>query len=121
MWTYQISTGLLIAPDQQIEGHGYSGQPQFKNDPTAVAIHNAGPIPPNVYRVGAAFNHPEKGKLVLPLTPKDKTAMFDRDGFLVHGDNIHAPGTASEGCIILGRAARLALSLSEDHELRVTA
>jgi hypothetical protein len=121
MWVYQISTGILTAPDGQIEGHGYSGQPQYKNDPTAVAIHNAGPIPPTTFHIGAAYTHPTKGNLVLPLTPLDRTSTFGRDGFLVHGDNVLHPGTASEGCIIMGRATRLALSLSEDHELKVVA
>jgi hypothetical protein len=32
--------------------------------------------------------------------------MCGRDNFLIHGDSIAAPGTASHGCIILNRLAR---------------
>jgi hypothetical protein len=47
--------------------------------------------------------------------------MFGRSGFLMHGDNIRLPGTASEGCIILPRDLREAIWNSADHTLEVIA
>jgi len=117
MWVYNIRQGTMTSPDGEIEGHGYSGQPQYKNDPTAVAIKGEGPIPPNVYRMSAIFDGGKKGKYVCRLTPLISSLMFKRDGMMVHGDRIDAPGTASDGCIIQGRATRLSMSLSEDHIL----
>jgi len=121
MWKYQISTGILTAPDGEIEGHGYSGAPQYRNDTSAVAIHNEGPLPPGLYKIGKAFNHPTKGPLCMELIPNPLNNMFGRSGLLIHGDSIKHPGTASEGCIIQGRSARLAISLSDDDDLEVVA
>jgi hypothetical protein len=47
--------------------------------------------------------------------------MFGRDGFLIHGDSVEHPGTASHGCIIMSRAIREAIAQSDDHELNVVA
>jgi hypothetical protein len=45
--------------------------------------------------------------------------MFGRTGFLIHGDAVHAPGTASEGCVILSRTTREQIWESHDHVLQV--
>jgi hypothetical protein len=55
------------------------------------------------------------------LTPAPENTMFGRDGFLMHGDSIEHPGCASEGCIIVGRAVREAVSESDDKSLEVVA
>ena len=125
MWIYNIRQGTMTAPDGTVEGHGYSGQPQYKNDPTAVAIKGEGPIPPGRYRMTSFFNESgpryakPKGPIVCQLMPVFGTQMFQRSGFMIHGDSIAEPGHASDGCIILGRAIRLSMSLSDDHELLV--
>jgi hypothetical protein len=47
--------------------------------------------------------------------------MFGRSGFFIHGDNQAMNHTASEGCIILPHAARIAIASSGDRGLRVIA
>ena len=54
------------------------------------------------------------------LAPEPGTETFGRSGFMIHGDNIKAPGTASEGCIIQVRAIREAFWNSGDREIEVT-
>jgi hypothetical protein len=45
--------------------------------------------------------------------------MQGRKDFFIHGDHIGAPGTASEGCIILSHATRILISESADKQLQV--
>lgn len=40
------------------------------------------------------------------LTPIPSNKMFRRNAFLIHGDSITAPGTASAGCIIFNSGPR---------------
>ena len=61
------------------------------------------------------------GPFVLRLTPAPTNEMFGRDGFLIHGDSIEHPGSASHGCIILPRAIREAIAKSDDDTLHVVA
>jgi hypothetical protein len=47
------------------------------------------------------------------------TYTYGRDGFMIHGDSIANPGTASEGCIVLRRNERQAIWESNDHVIEV--
>lgn len=129
MWTYQQSTGELRR-DGQLVGKGYSGyddgdgvaEPgEGKNDPGAQELRSTGPIPRGSWVIGPAFFHETKGPIVMRLLPKPGTATFGRSGFLIHGDSIRRPGTASLGCIILSRSLRIAVAESGDHDLEVVA
>ncbi len=51
------------------------------------------------------------------LAPVPGTQTFGRDGFLIHGDNRRHD--ASQGCIILDRAARDRIGNSADTRLNV--
>lgn len=115
---YHISSGTLTK-DGQIIGLGYSGQPECKNDPDKCSVHNAGPIPPGGYTIGEPFDSHTHGPFVLPLTPSDTNEMYGRSGFLIHGDSLMRPGTASQGCIIMRRAVRNAVYESGDRLLEV--
>ena len=55
----------------------------------------------------------------LRLTPDPANDMCGRDGFLIHGDSIAHPGTASQGCIILNRLQREHIAASPVKLLRV--
>jgi hypothetical protein len=55
----------------------------------------------------------------MALLPCDGTDTLGRAGFLIHGDSVKAPGTASHGCIILPRAIRDRIAVSEDTRLCV--
>jgi hypothetical protein len=105
--------------DWEHEGWGYSGAGEGKNAPAMQSVHNVGPIPVGLYDIGDPVNTPRHGPFVLPLTPHAENEMFGRSEFLIHGDSIEHPGTASEGCIILNRIVRNTIHDSGDNLLRV--
>lgn len=118
-WTYEIVSGRLYSDAGELVGVGYSGAPGHKNDPTAVMLKDEGPIPPGMYTINAPIDTADHGPYVMALTPDAANAMYGRDGFLLHGDNVHQPGTASEGCVIMARSVREDVWASMDHNLNV--
>ena len=119
MWTYLQSTGELLHDDKHV-AFGYSGAPgAAKNNPSMQNVHNTGPIPRGIYEIGEPEDTQAHGPFVLPLTPHADNQMFGRAGFLIHGDSIQHPGTASQGCIILARLFRLRIAQSGDQHLLV--
>lgn len=105
-------------------GTGYSGFEAGKNNPALQNVANVGPIPQGRYTIGKpeCVDSPgPHGPFVMRLTPDAANQMFGRDGFLIHGDSIVKPGTASHGCIIMGRLIRNAIAASGDHDLTVVA
>lgn len=120
-WTFEQISGRMYAPDGSLVGVGYSGAGDCKNHPDTQPIHNLGPIPRGVYHIGRAINTVTHGPFVLPLTPDPSNEMFGRFGFLIHGDSVVNPGTASQGCIILSRDVREAIAISGDTDLQVVA
>lgn len=115
-FTYSQVTGRFSRSDACVHGEvsetwhafGYSGKGDGvgKNNPDAQALHGVGPIPRGRWIIGSPYDTKTHGPFVLPLTPAASTETFGRDGFLIHGDAVVEPGTASEGCIILPRTAR---------------
>ena len=115
---YEQSTGLFlilsVVDDGNVERvlyeqRGYAGRGDHKNDPSAQCVIGKGPLPRNLYRVGAPSDHPRLGPLAFPLFPVKRDAMCGRSGFFIHGDSRRNPGNASHGCIILDRLCRDAI------------
>jgi hypothetical protein len=121
MWTYQQSTGKLTDADGILAATGYSGTGEGKDNGAFQQVHDVGPIPQGLWTIGAPYTDPEKGPIVMALTPSPSTDTFGRSAFLIHGDSITSPGDASKGCIVLSRAARMAIASSNDLLLQVTA
>lgn len=124
MWTYEQSTGQLFDDGGALIATGYSGFGADKNQPANQSVADLGPIPAGEYSIGnpECVNAPgPHGPFVLRLTPAPTNNMFGRDGFLIHGDSVEHPGTASHGCIILPRAIREAIAKSDDSTLSVVA
>jgi hypothetical protein len=133
--TYEQSTGLWKAGDGRVLAECYSGYSTGKNNPGDQNKIGLGPIPQGKYTLGTP-QHTKPGETsphgpyVIPLTPDPGNTMFGRGGFLVHGDSIQSPGTASHGCVIplkgkvdtekvlTGRPLREALSAHADMENR---
>src|SRR5271156_5725374 len=67
---------------------------------------------------GPPINTAEHGPFVLTLTAAGANTLV-RSGFLMHGDSVNAPGTASKGCIIMPRTAREQVWNSGDTALEV--
>jgi type VI secretion system (T6SS) effector TldE1-like protein len=119
MWTYAQKTGNLLQ-NGQVVATGYSGCDDGKNNPAMQAVHDVGPIPQGDWTIsGPPINTAEHGPYVLTLTAAASTNVFGRSGFLMHGDSIAAPGTASKGCIIMPRTAREQVWNSGDRALQV--
>ena len=118
---YQQSTGHLTDSAGNLIGIGYSGNGPGLNNPGMQAVAMHGPLPQGDYEIGAAGTDPKLGSLAMRLTPCTGDQMFARSGFFIHGDNPAMNHTASEGCIVLPHAARVAISESGDRMLRVIA
>ena len=119
MWTYEQSSGNMINPLGELVSVGYSGSPQGKNNTLMQAVHNVGPIPLGSYTIEAPVDSPKHGPYALALMPDSMNEMFGRSEFLIHGDKINAPGTASEGCIIMDHSTRVLIWTSGDHHLLI--
>lgn len=106
MWIYQQATGKILDPKGIVVGFGYSGKGKYKNDPEAQALHDQGPIPEGYYTIDTPRDTVTHGPFVIPLLPFEQNKMFGRAGFLIHGDSVVHPGTASLGCIVAARYIR---------------
>ena len=118
MWTYDQLSGAL-SQDGQFVIKGYSGFGEGKNNPDLENVHDVGPIPKGVWSIGPPHDTTTHGPHVMPLTPLAGTDTFGRDAFLIHGDSVSNPGTASHGCIILPRNIRDRISSSGDGHIEV--
>ena len=123
-WVYHQRSGLMlhVTPENE-EGErflgGYAGCKDGKNCPEMQHVPNRGPIPRGVYRIGDPYDSPDHGPFCLRLTPDSANEMCGRSGFLVHGDSMRDPGSASEGCIIQARKVRELIHASGDRMLEV--
>jgi hypothetical protein len=121
-WTFQQSTGILRDWRGLVAGIGYSGSGPYKNRPTGQSLLRQGPIPQGLWDIlGPPENTARHGSYVLRLQPYIDTKTFSRDGFLIHGDSVEQPGTASEGYIVLPYVVRKEIWESGDLILRVVA
>lgn len=108
-WTWKQAAGELWRGDA-FQGKGYSGAPGHINVTADEGLKNKGPIPRGLWRMTSYIpSHTKLGPYCIRLTPVNHDAL-GRSAFLIHGDSIKKPGTASEGCIILGNNFRLMLS-----------
>jgi hypothetical protein len=117
--TYEISTGRWLNDAGEVLGVGYSGKGELKNNPSAQNVHNLGPIPCGLWRIGKPHKHPKHGPFLQCRSLRCSDQDFGRSGFGCHGDSIQHPGEASEGCIIMPPDARHRIWASGDDSLHV--
>ena len=117
-WLYDQDTGHMLRDDRVI-ATGYSGAGDGKNNPEMEDVPNVGPIPLGKYLICGPRDTPTHGPYVLSLVPDAENEMHGRSAFLIHGDSVSKPGSASQGCIILPRHAREAIWESGDTNLEV--
>ena len=123
-WRYEQKTGRLlsIASEEATAERvaiGYAGAGEGKNNPEMQDVQNVGPLPVGKYTIGEPSDTKTHGPYVLHLTPDPENEMFGRSGFLIHGDSVVQPGTASEGCMIFSRTVRERIWGSGDRALEV--
>ena len=124
-WIWDQSAGALlwkeikdgVAVRLSVVELGYAGHGAGRNKPLYQDIANMGPLPQGWYSIEPPRDTPKHGPYVLPLTPDPSNRMFQRAGFLIHGDD--AEHDASKGCVILSRATREQIWKSGDHRLHV--
>lgn len=117
-WVWDQSAGELRRDGARI-ARGYAGKGTGKNNPAMQNVRRTGPIPQGRWRLTGVHNSPHTGPFTIILVPEAETETFGRSAFRIHGDSIRAPGTASEGCIILPRAVRERIWSSGDRRLTV--
>ena len=118
-WTYSQSTGRLTRNGQDV-ATGYSGHGIGRNNANMAAMPDIGPTPQGAYRIGSPHSSNHTGSYTMNLDPLPGTNTFGRTLLRVHGDSTRHPGQASDGCIILPRAARQSIWTSGDHVIQVT-
>jgi hypothetical protein len=120
---YQQSTGEFTR-NGVLLAMGYSGNGAGMNNPAMQDQVNLGPIPQGVYTIEPAHDDDVVGPVAMNLVPDAGNQMFCRGGFLIHGDNATEEHSASEGCIILDRYARVEIGADVqdgDNQLTVVA
>jgi hypothetical protein len=122
-WVYEIETGKLTDPSGKVVTQGYAGgncgkNPEGKNNPGMCGVKSIGPLPPGTYTFGVPVEHSKLGPFAIPLNPAPTNDMMGRGSFYMHGDTTPS-GNASEGCIIMPRAVRVACAESSDCRLQV--
>jgi len=122
MWIWKSREGELWESVDGVESlvcSGYSGAVGFTNDPDQEKIRSKGPIPRGKWEIGSVIaKHSRLGPTVIRLAPEGWDP-YGRSGFLIHADSIKNPGGASEGCIILPKAARDRIAASSVKTLEV--
>lgn len=113
-WIYKQWNGVLLDAAGIVRGVGYSGNGVGKNRPDYEKVKCVGPIPAAWFRMVWIGDTDTHGPCVVKLIALEPEKMFGRDGFLIHGDSLHAPGTASHGCISVGPMARQSVRESID-------
>ena len=118
MYQYNQQTGQFFDDGGVILWNGYSGHGIGRNNPAQERTPNIGPIPKGIYYIDKAFDQiPGKGPCIMHLWPIRNTNVFNRSGFMIHGNN--ANNDASEGCIILGPDTRYQIDAGKDKLLEV--
>lgn len=126
MWTFESRTGKLFDPSGKLVWTGYAGgnkgkNPEGVNNPDMQDVPNVGPLPEGVYTFGKLFLESHLGPYAIELVPDPANDMHGRGDFFCHGDHIGAPGTASEGCIIMPRPIRERMFKGVERQIRVVA
>jgi RHS repeat-associated protein len=121
-WEFNQSTGQLSHNGIPI-GSGYAGHGAGVNNPTMQGVGGVGPLPQGSYTIGPQQLNITNSGTRLPgsmrLTPVPGNQMFDRSGFLIHGDNSRHNQSASEGCIVANKYLRDQIGSSGDNILEV--
>lgn len=118
---FYIKQGILEIAGAQWAA--FSGHGAGYNNPLACDQKGVGPLPPGSYAVGPLqASHGSLGPFVMALT-QQSGETFGRGSFYIHGAGAVHPELSSDGCLILPRAARIALdkALGNDRTLQVVA
>jgi hypothetical protein len=98
-YTFSQTTGQIKDSTGKLVSLAYSGNGVGLLNPLWQQVKDVGPLPRGSYHLQLTqFEH--KGPRVFNLIPNESNIMFDRDGFMIHWDNVAGNFTASSGCIV---------------------
>jgi hypothetical protein len=120
MWLFSQTSGDFTDASGFVIAQGYAGNGEGKNNPEMQNVHDVGPLPRGFYTMTELIDSPKTGPDTIVLVPDPENEMFGRADFRIHGDSIQEPGSASDGCIVQPRFARMRAWESLDHRLEVT-
>lgn len=118
MFTYSQADGWLYRDNRSV-GKGYSGRGEGLNNPALQMVKCVGPLPQGLYTIEPPEDSKTHGPFAMALIPDKTNQMFERSGFMIHGDNAHLNESASEGCMIFSRVVRNFVWDSGDRVLKV--
>ncbi len=121
-WNYQQSTGILRDRRGVVAGVGYSGCGAGRNAPCAQTMFGLGPIPRGLWDiVGPPEDNASHGPYVLRLEPYIDNKTFDREGFVIAGDDSGQSEAPIGNRLVLPLVVRKDIWESGDHTLEVVA
>ena len=118
--------------DGTVVAHGWAGNHDGKLNHAMQEVHNVGPLPVGVYRIGRWQDTDHLGPMAAPLL-QIEGETFGRSGFWIHGaaKDPKKYGQESKGCLVIEHEEREAVRdltnrdsfrTPEDHDtLTVTA
>ncbi|MES2367643.1 MAG: tlde1 domain-containing protein [Pseudomonadota bacterium] len=105
---YEQRTGFLKISTATVQTTiGYAGNGKGLNNPDAESLIRVGPLHVGFYDIEEPYAHQRLGPYVMNLVAWKP--LFGRSAFRIHGDNAKGDKSASEGCVVIGRAWREAL------------
>ena len=114
------SRGSMTTDDGRLIAVGFAGNHDGRNNPDMQSVHDVGPLPQGVYRVGAWGPHAELGQLSAPLT-QIAGETYGRSGFYIHGPGGADPSQCSKGCVVIEHSQRLVVASLAPVTVTVTA
>jgi hypothetical protein len=121
MYQYSQKNHTISFNDKLITSDCYSGNGIGLNNPDNEKLPNVGCLPKGLYYMAEAIDSPDTGIISIPLYPLNRSVMYGRSNFFIHGDNPQQNFTASKGCIIAPHAIRLSINFGYDRLLNVIA
>ena len=106
--TFSQSSGIITDDYGTYVAMGWAGNHAGKCNPKMQDIHNVGPLPAGLYKIGPwEEHHDHLGPFVASLT-QISGETYGRDSFYIHGPDKDPKnfGQESKGCIVVPRPGR---------------
>lgn len=117
---FSQSSGKITDDNGKLIATGWAGHGLGKNNPDWENVHDVGPLPKGLYRVGAWGDHPPLGPNSAPLT-QVAGGTYGRSGMYIHGPGTTDYGQESKGCIVVPHDERLRIITLNPNTVTVTA
>lgn len=124
-WFYIQDSGVILDEQKRKVTVGWAGHGAGRNNPAMQQVHDTGPLPQGLYKVGSwgdAESEPSYpahlGPFIASIT-QIEGETFGRSGFYIHGPGGADPLQSSKGCIEIHRPGRLLVMQGAPDFMRV--